>query len=366
MPINWNGVNFAEACPSSPDFSIMPAQESRMTMRGWFNWADMEEQRASTAYLGTCQVRNNYTPRDQNGNILAELQPPDPGWNYFNYTNPYAHPKWPNGMFLADGFERVQGFIPNSPAIGPALTATFEEAETVIHFRSPRNGYRVLHDSLAIDPAIRLPREYYITRNHEVVEKNTARSQTIPPDAGLQWQFLGGTPNLNCSAANFITLHEGEVHLTWYPVPADAYNEVAMTNLIGKTNNATFPPVQGIIPGIPATPPRSLLSAKGGPKGYGTLVMGCPSKEVIRMGDCSWAYKIMISMRWFPYGANSFFLWNPPAGARGRIRIDPTDGPVQDATLGGPGYYRVARPDQSPLFPTADFRTGWMPAGMTF
>jgi len=353
-----NGVEFKEASPDSPvSLSVTPGGESRMSIAGWFDWQDIVTQRASKAFLGWAQVATGYNFQG------AGLEVPG-NYPYLNLTLPYAHADWnPGGrqMFLADGFEQVKGSVPNLPSIGPNQTSTFDEAYTVIHFRSPKDGYRVLPDSFVVDPKYGTPREYYLNRLVEIQEQQTSFSQSIPHQAGLQWVFQG-VPNQNCAAAAYVSLHKGEITLKIYPWPIEFYNEAAFTNLIGKTNAAPFPPPPPNLPGIPTTP--SLMKTKAA----GTLVMGQPSKRIIRQADCSYALELTLKMVWFPCGSNAFFAWNPPPAARGRIRIEASGAPVSDPTLGGPGYYPVQRPgnDSNPptnLFPSAPFAAAFVPPG---
>lgn len=392
MGLFWNGVRIREANPASPELSVMPLAESRATMRAWFQWQDLVSQAASKAFVGYVQVATGYQPLQNDPQIPAANWQPVPGLSgaasrlYFACTVPFIHPDWnPNNsqFFLCDGFENVRGSVPNSPSIGPNLTATFDEANTVLHFRTPPNGYRAFPDYLTLDFAGDplkgglgvVPREYFCLRNMEVIEQTTSKAQSIPGISGLQWQTLApanpqqpGAPaqpgagnGTNVSAYNYVTLHEGEITLKWYPVPVAGYNEPAALALVGKTNSLPFPPSPPAV--VLANSPAPLFSTRAA----GTLVWGQPGKRVIRMGDCGLAYEITFKLKYHPYGANSFFWWNPPASARGRMNIRAGGQPFPDPNLGGPGYYPVQRPNGGgPLFPAADYRAAFVPLGETF
>ncbi len=194
-----------------------------------------------------------------------------------------------------------------------------------------------------------MPQEYFLLRNVERVEQMTAKSQTIPAANGLFWAGSGiplGFSNRAVSAGMYVTLYEGEITLVWYPVPISAWNEAAWfggtvaginyDGLVGKTNDAPFPPPCA---GAVFFGAVSLFPAKAA----GTLVMGQPTKEIIRMGNADWAFKVTIKMKYFPYGANSFFWWDRPQ------------------RLGGPGYHPIIRNDGTQLFPSTDFRLGFQP-----
>ncbi|MDE2097722.1 MAG: hypothetical protein KGL39_10775 [Patescibacteria group bacterium] len=381
MPLSWNDVEFREynvGLPTgSPKFSLLPAQESRLSMRGWFEWDDMIDQggnigvRAAKAFAGWVQTAFDYRPEDQNGNPLPGVAAPDPALAYFNYTLPFAHPDYPNQWFLCEGFAEVEGHVPNAPSIGPNGTATFDRALTTLSFKSPMNGYRVLPDFMLLDQVATanqhpgfIPREYFCLRNMEITEDVVSRAQTIPGNSGLKWQVLAGPTNISVTATNFINLHKGEIKIVWYPVPFLGYNEAAALDLIGKSNDAPFPPTQPLIPGV--QPPPSLLTQRGGQKALATLIWGQPKKEIIRTGSGDYAYKITFRMDWWPFGANAFFWADPPPAVRGRIRIDPANGPTPDPALGGPGYYPTGYPNGGGnLFPSGNFKLPFLPNGQT-
>jgi hypothetical protein len=356
MPrLTHNGINFREANPASPELSVRPREESHLSMRGWFDWQDLVSQAASKAYLGTVAVVTGYPGAD-------------PALVYLSYTLPLIHPDWnPNNsqLYVCDGFENVRGSVPNSPSIGPNLTATFDEANTVLHFRSPKDGYRVFPDSAVVDPAFGVPREYFCLRNMGVREDTTERALTIPGLSSLEFAYTlppAGAPGgifgiLQGFVANEVHVTEscGSITLDWYPLPlVGAFNEAAFNALVGKTNSAPFPP-----------PPPNALRSPLTTKPAGTLVMGEPRRFFIRKGDAGIALGVTLTLSYHPYGANSFFWPSPPAAARGRIDINPTDGaPFPNPQLGGPGYYPAQRPGGGgPLFPAAPFAAAFCPPG---
>src|SRR5262249_27044078 len=140
----WNGVTFEEKNPTggpvSPRLTFTPAKESRLQMQGWFGWDDLVTQAASKAFVGYARVVSTYTP------TTAGLPRGFDGANpYFSYVNPLAHPDWPNGFYLCEGFE-MQGFTPLSPAAGTSGTNAYKEAAGTLYFKSVQNGYHVLPD----------------------------------------------------------------------------------------------------------------------------------------------------------------------------------------------------------------------------
>jgi hypothetical protein len=105
--------------------------------------------------------------------------------------------------------------------------------------------------------------------------------------------------------------------------------------LVGTTNLYPFPEPPPV-----AVPPSWL-----GSRPAGTLVMGTVGKKMIRQGDMTWAWKITLSLAYFPYGANYFYRYNRPDAA------------------GGPGYDFLRRrpPQTGVLFPAANWNGAFLP-----
>lgn len=293
-------------------------------------WDGLADQNFSKAFLGFATLASDW-PGQAGKKFISRS-----GWptTATRGARPFEHPDWPNGFYMAKAFSG-KGFTPNSPAIGGNDTATFEDADITLNFISPKLGYRLLDDEDVVGDAglgLRgVPEEYFCLRAMEVDEAPTSKAQSLPPNAGLIWS---GT-NTAVTAASFVTLWETDITIDWFPVPVEAYNEAAFLALVGKSNGKVFPPDP------PAGAPAPLL----GQKGSGTLVMGTPGTKVIRMGDTSYALRVRLRMKFYPYGANKLFWWDRPAA------------------LGGPGYHTIVRPGagQNLLFPTADFTTAFIP-----
>jgi hypothetical protein len=319
MP-NFHGIEYQESSGQapgvSPKISFNPRRESRLTAQYRVGWDDLATRAFGTAFLGYATVQEDWRGNPTPG-YIARSAP--------NGFNPFVHPDWP-GFYYAESFD-AEGDVPDDPAISLNATAAFEEAVVRMNFVSPANGWRCLEDSEVVDnrPGFGMPAEYLCLRNMEIVEKVSPYRQTIPPGTGLRWP--DGT---QVSAAAFVVLYETEIELRWYPVPIDAYDEDAMLALVGKTNKRDFPPEA---PGLT----DSFLETKPA----GTLIMGAPSKEVIRMGDTGFAYIISLKLRHHPFGANYLWRHNPPAGS--------------------PGYQLVRRGDGSPLYPAVDYEGGFLP-----
>lgn len=327
MP-NYQGVEYHEKCPESPEISIDPENESRTQMRLFTPWDSFADQSFSKAFLGFAAVATDW-PGQAGKKFISRS-----GWptTASRGARPFEHPDWPNGFYMAKSLS-AKGFTPNSPSIGANDTATFQEADVTLSFASPELGYRLLDDGDCVAPAglgLRgVPEEYYCLRAMEVDESPTSKAQTLPPNAGLLWAGTGRA----VSAAAFITLWETDITIDWFPVPVAAYNEAAFLALVGKSNAKAFPPDK------PAGAPDPLL----GQKASGTLVMGTPGRKVIRMGDTEYALRVRLKLKFYPNGANKLF-WHDRPGAQG-----------------GPGYHAVARQDGSVLFPPADFTTAFIP-----
>jgi hypothetical protein len=331
MPV-WNGVTWREMSGkvpgASPEGSLDPTGESQIQMSLRLDWDDLIDQMAGLAFLGSAATLSTW-------NALATPK-------FISRINPFSHPDWPASFYLASRFTRFVGEVPDSPAIGPNGTATYQKALVTLAFRSLPGGYRVLPDADVVravgntekdgsTPANPSPQEYFCLRNMEVYDKATSKAQSIPPASGLRWVGSGAPPRLVASAA-FVNLSEGEVTLKWWPVPIAAYDEAGFLALVGKTNGKEFPPAL-------AGGPTQLFT----PRSIGTLVQQVPEKELIRFGDCQPALRITLKYKFYPYGANKFFWWDRPTG------------------LGGPGYHAVATADGQPLFPSANYETAFMP-----
>ncbi len=344
MPITSNGVQFSEAVPDSPRVAFDPQGESRLEMAGWFSWDDIESLAAFKGFLGFSAVATDW-PGQVGKKFLSRS-----GWagNLNRGANPFAHPDFPNQMYLASSYRDGQGWIPNSPAAGPRGTAQYDEGRGVLSFTSARDGYRVLDDSLVVDvnsicaPACnRVPTDAFCLRNMEIVEQMASWSLSVPPLAGLYYSATVGNifmAPVAVALGGRVMLYEGDITITWWPVPLNAWNEAAWANLYGKTNHKPFPPPPGV-----GGAPASLLV----PKAARTLVAGLPEKKLIRMGDGNWAYKVKLRFKWFPFGANSFYWPNPPAA------------------VGPPGYYPTqvgTRALNAPvLFQDADYTAPFAP-----
>ncbi len=321
MP-SHNGFSFDEQAPPaahSPSLSINPRAESRAIMRVWWPWEDTPDLVASTALLGWAEMRQDW--------------PGKPGVKYIHRVNPYSHPDFPTGFYIAESL-KIEGDLP--AGISADATALFDEAKAEIEFVSPPFGWITLEDADVesdVDLSERgVPEEYYCIRNMGFTERISVTYQTIPENAGLFWP--DGTP---ATVKAFILLFASDITLEWYPVPIDAFNEAAFLTIVGTTNALAFPP---------AAPVAAIASAGGTvfkPRPAQTLIMGVPEKKMIRMGNGDRAYHITLRLKFHPYGANRQFRYNKP---------------------GGPGYDTLMRPpvpNGPRLYAPQDWRLAFYP-----
>jgi len=321
VPIH-NGVQYSECViPSrkSPRFTMTPDGVSRMSGFYWMDWADVNGPVATTAFLGTATVGTTWDGFPA---------------RYIARTNPFTHPNWDNSLYVAKSLD-AEGDLPEGMTLED--TANYDEGLVTLGFESIGNGYRLLEDAevlagLVDDPAPR-PAEWLCLRNMEVIETSSVFYQTFPGPSGLRWGE-GADFDDPVSAANYVYLYETDITLKWWPVPIAAYNEVAFLALAGKTNENPFPAL------LPGPNPDNLTSFLG-QKPARTLVMGTPAKEVIRMGDSNFAYRITLRMKFYPNGANKLFHHRPRAG--------------------NPRYLAVRRPDGSTLFADGDYDAPFVP-----
>jgi hypothetical protein len=312
-PLAYGGQQYAERRQGSPKVTVTPDGVSRGSRYLWVPWG--EQQNAAKVFLGYAEHLG------VSGITLA---------GYISYHDPLPLAHWPAGFLYADSFGEIEGDLPDGTDVNQV--GAFDEAKIPVNFKSPVNGYAYVDDATVTTPITDtnpdgtpvynrgVPNEFYCIRRMEFVEKFRARNQTLPPNSGLRWWF-GGADAGPASAAAFITLHESEITLTWYPVPLTAWSRIGFDGLVGRTNKYPFPPTR---PSVGA--PRSPMSQRPA----GTLVMASPQVDLIRMGDTNYAYKITMRMGYYPNGANSFFrhdrslrpgragLQPGPAGRRGR------------------------------------------------
>jgi hypothetical protein len=323
----FHGIEYFERAGSfpgpSPKWNLIPRGQSRNQMKAWIDWSDLVPSlSASKAFLGYATVQQNYgglaTPK-----YIARSAP--------NGFNPFYHPDFPSDFYMGESFD-VEG--DRAEGVSARGTADFDEGNVVIGFTSTLSGYRCFEDADVLQPvpsiyaANPFPADYFLLRNVEIIEKTTAKLQTVQPGTGLFWD--GPAPQRAVTAAAFVLLWESDITVKWGPIPIAAYNEAAFMALVNKTNDKVFPP----------SPPGAATSRMR-QRDIRTLVQGMPEKEEVHMGDCLPAYMVTIKYKYYPSGASTLWRHDPPTGS--------------------PRFMAVVRPDGSPLREAGDFAAAYIP-----
>jgi len=296
----------------SPRESINPRAESRTNRTLWLDW--LTRQQAVAELLGYSYVTTEASGR-----------------KFIARRTPQAHPDWPTLPVYASEASEIVGEIPQGRS--PGDVGAFDEARTTLTYTTRR--YEILTDDqirsafpgqpLADVEAVNFLR--YV----EVTERPQSGYLTTLDNMGLVWS--DDTPfNLKAFVITYHTL----VTVKWVEIPLEAYRE--RTDPLDPAARPGFLDCIGFTNSVAMGTVGSLL----GFRAVGTMLQGCPSKELYRMPSGAWAVDVTIPYRFDPYGSNAFYRHNKP---------------------GGPGYDTVKRPPpgNQPLYPSKDLTLPYVP-----
>jgi hypothetical protein len=294
---------YREKRTDSPRESLSPRGESRTNRTLWVPWDT--RQTACAEILGYTTVEAD-----------AVL-----GTKYLSRHIPWQHPDWPDFPMYAADISELVGFLARGRSAGDV--PRFKEGLATVSITTRKYDVRTDPETFALLPAgagIGLLDTYFL-RYVEVTEKSQSNYVSLPPNAALVWDS-DGRP---ASTFAYVNTYHTLITVVWREVPVTAYRE----RQVGGAGPLGFMDMVGCANSGDLGHTASLF----GFKPAGTVTQGCPSREVVRMGNGALAYDVTIPYRFDPYGANYRFRHDKP---------------------GGPGYDKLRRPDGTLLFPFKD------------
>lgn len=315
-----------------PDVSLA-ADSSRMVRPIWIphKWSGDPVGAAMKAVRQICgypSVKQGYPPNNGNNAFFANTI------RYISRPLPMGHGSYKSLLF-AESLQGIRGF-PYGLGLDPNLEPLYDELELSVVYGSPL--YHIRSDgelaAMCAPWGMPFPDESSLLRNVFPHKQSAGKYQTLPSLGVLKWcdgrvindaqgRPVGvGTPMQNLLAA---ILAEGDLTITWGPIPVDAYPQAAINDCLGCTN---------------ATPLGHPLSLVGTYPG-GTLEMLNPQEDIKKIATMDHTIWVQYKFKHHRFGTNYFL--RPDAGdmTTGQVRADYLKASRSGRPNDGTGFFKA-------------------------